>query len=213
MPIQTKICGLSTPESVDAAIQYGASHVGLLFFAKSPRNVSIEKAAALVAGLPLHVSAVGVFVDPSAAFLDEVRAQVTLSVIQLHGDEQPAFASQMRVRHGIEVWKVISVKTAEDIKAAHKYRGSVDCILYDAKTPKGADLPGGMGVRFDWNLLAGFAHPLPWALSGGLDARNLAEAVRVTGATLVDTSSGVESSPGIKSVDKIKAFLQAAASL
>ncbi len=213
MPVAAKICGLSTPETVDAAIAGGARHIGLIFFAKSPRHVSIAQAASLVARLPHHVGAVGVFVDPDAALLDAVCAQVALSAIQLHGNESAAFAAQMRRRHGIDIWKVVAVKTAADIATASAYRGAVSRILYDAKTPEGAALPGGMGVRFDWTLLQGARHPLPWALSGGLDAHNLAEAVRLTGAELVDTSSGVESAPGIKDVDKITAFLKAAEQL
>jgi phosphoribosylanthranilate isomerase len=209
MPVTAKICGLSTPDTIDAAIAGGASHIGFMFFAKSPRNLTLEQAAALAKRLPSHVKSVGVFVDPEANFLDEVRKQVTLHVIQLHGDERPAFTTQIGRAHGIEIWKAIPVKTADDLKAAHKYRGAVHRILYDAKTPKGADLPGGMGLRFDWELLRGFAHPLPWALSGGLHAGNVADAVGITGATLVDVSSGVETAPGIKDVDKIAAFLKA----
>lgn len=208
MAIDVKICGLSTPETIDAAIAGGATHIGLMFFAKSPRNVAIERAAALTKNLPAHVRAVGVFVDPDAEFLDEVRKQVTLQVIQLHGDERPAFVSRTAQRHGIEVWKVIPVKTADDLKLAQKYRGAAHCILYDAKTPKGADLPGGIGLRFDWELLRGASHPLPWGLAGGLHAGNVAEAVRITGAGLVDVSSGVETAPGIKDVDKIATFLK-----
>lgn len=213
MPVAAKICGLSTPETVDAAIAGGARYIGLVFFAKSPRNISIAQAAQLAARLPAHVGAVGVFVDPDPSLIDAVRAQVTLAAIQLHGAERPAFTAQMGRAHGIEIWKAIGVKTAADVALAGKYRGAVTRILYDAQTPAGADLPGGMGVRFDWNLLAGITHPLPWALSGGLDARNLDEAVRVTGAELVDTSSGVERAAGIKDVDKIAAFLKAAQQL
>jgi phosphoribosylanthranilate isomerase len=212
MTVQSKICGISTPQAMDAAIKGGASHIGLMFFAKSPRNVSIDQAAALSAMIPAHMAAVGVFVDPDPAFVDEVRKRVTLKAIQLHGDERPAFTTQLGRAHGIEIWKVIPVKTAQDLTLAHKYRGAVHRILYDAKTPKGADLPGGMGLRFDWNLLAGFAHPLPWGLAGGLHPGNVAEAVRVTGASLVDVSSGVETAPGIKDMDKIAAFLKAASS-
>jgi phosphoribosylanthranilate isomerase len=212
MTVQTKICGISTPQAMDAAIKGGASHIGLMFFAKSPRNVSIDQAAALSAMIPAHMAAVGVFVDPDPTFVDEVRKRVSLKAIQLHGDERPAFTTQLGRAHGIEIWKVVPVKTSEDLMLAHKYRGAVHRILYDAKTPKGADLPGGMGLRFDWNLLAGFAHPLPWGLAGGLHPGNVAEAVRVTGATLVDVSSGVETAPGIKDVDKIAAFLKAASS-
>jgi phosphoribosylanthranilate isomerase len=212
MTVQTKICGISTPEAMNAAIKGGASHIGLMFFAKSPRNVSIDQAAALSAMVPDQMTSVGVFVDPDPAFVDEVRKRVTLKAIQLHGDERPAFTTQLGRAHGIEIWKVVPVKTSEDLMLAHKFRGAVQRILYDAKTPKGADLPGGMGLRFDWNLLAGFAHPLPWGLAGGLHADNVVEAVRATGASLVDVSSGVESKPGIKDVDKIAAFLKAASS-
>lgn len=213
MTIEVKICGLSTPETIDAAIGGGATHIGLMFFAKSPRNLSIDRAVALTKNLPEHIKAVGVFVEPAPAFLDEVRAHVTLQVIQLHGDERPALVSQIAQRHGLEVWKVIPVKTADDLHLAQKYRGAAHRILYDAKTPKGADLPGGMGLRFDWGLLQGVDHPLPWGLAGGLYAGNVAEAVRVTGATLIDVSSGVESAPGIKDVDKIAAFLKATSQL
>jgi phosphoribosylanthranilate isomerase len=213
MPVTAKICGLSTPETVDAAIAGGASHIGFVFFAKSPRTLTIERAAALSKNLSSHIKVVGVFVDPEAEFLDEVRRQVTLHAIQLHGEERPAFTTQIGRSHGIEIWKAIPVKSAEDLSAAHKYRGAVHRILYDAKTPKGADMPGGMGLRFDWELLRGFAHPLPWALSGGLHAGNVADATQVTGATLVDVSSGVESAPSIKDVDKIAAFLKATSQL
>jgi phosphoribosylanthranilate isomerase len=213
MPVHVKICGISTPEALDAAIKGGASHIGLIFFPKSPRNVSPGQAAGLAARVPAHVKTVGVFVDPASAFLDQVRAAARLDVIQLHGAERPAVVSQIRMRHGLEVWKAISVRTRADLSQAAHYRGSVDRILFDAKTPEGAALPGGMGVRFDWTLLDGYQHALPWALSGGLDARNVADAVRITRAPLIDASSGIETAPGVKSVDKIAAFLQATSQL
>ncbi len=213
MPILAKICGITTPEALDAAVKGGASHIGLNFYPKSPRYIDPERAAALVRRLPAHVAAVGLFVDPGADYVESVRAQVTLKALQFHGDERPAFTMQMGRRHGLEIWKAIPVKTREDLTVAAKYRGAVHRILYDAKPPKGADLPGGTGMRIDWALLEGFAPPLPWALAGGLDAGNVAEAVRVTGADFVDVSSGVESAPGVKDVDKIAAFLKAAAEL
>jgi phosphoribosylanthranilate isomerase len=206
MPTTAKICGLSTPETVDAAVRHGASHVGFVFFPKSPRNVTPERAGGLAT--PEHVERVGVFVDPDDALLDQAVAMARLTTVQLHGEESPERLAAIRGRLGIAVWKAVPVRTRADLAAAHAYRGVADHILYDAKTPKG-DLPGGMGLRFDWRLLEGFDHPLPWALSGGLDARNVAEAIRVTGARLVDVSSGVESAPGVKDVDKIAAFLQA----
>lgn len=213
MPVAAKICGLSTPEALDAALKGGASHIGLVFFAKSPRNVAPDRAAALAARVGGRAKIVGLFVDPKPEFVDAVRAQVRLDALQLHGEERPAFTARMQMRHGLEVWKAVPVRTRADLALAHKYRGAASRILYDAKPPEGADLPGGNGMRFDWELLRGHAHPLPWALSGGLTSGNLAEAVRVTGATLVDVSSGVERAAGVKDVDKIAAFLKAAGQL
>jgi phosphoribosylanthranilate isomerase len=210
MPVFTKICGLSTPETLDAAIEHGASHVGFVFFAKSPRNLTLDRAAALAARVPAHVKSVGLFVDPSDDDLDRILSQVRLDVLQLHGHETPDTVARLRAQHRREVWKAIPVRTAADRDAAARYKGAADMILYDAKPPEGADLPGGNGLRFDWGLLSGHRHPLPWALSGGLDADNVAEAIRVTGAPLVDVSSGVESAPGVKDVDKVAAFLKAA---
>jgi phosphoribosylanthranilate isomerase len=213
MPVQVKICGLSTPETLDATLKGGASHVGFVFFAKSPRNLSPDQAAALAGRVQGKAKVVGLFVDPTTDDIDRVRATVRLDVIQLHGDERPAFVSQLRMRSDLDVWKAVPVRTAADLNEAQKYRGAASMILYDAKPPAGSDLPGGNGLRFDWELLRGHRHPLPWILSGGLDARNLAEAVRTTDATFVDVSSGVESAPGAKDVDKIAAFLKAASHL
>jgi phosphoribosylanthranilate isomerase len=212
MGVNTKICGLSTPETLDAAIRHGASHVGFVFFAKSPRNLDPDQAAALIRHAPAHVGKVGVFVDPDDALLARAIA-AGLDAVQLHGSESPERVAALRSRHKVEVWKAVPVKTRADLAAARGFRGAADRILYDAKTPKGADLPGGLGLRFDWTLLDGFDHPLPWALSGGLDAGNVAEAVGVTGARLVDVSSGVESAPGVKDVERIAAFLKAVKNL
>lgn len=211
--ITAKICGLSTPETLDAAVAGGASHVGFVFFSKSPRNVAFDQVAALAQRVPGHVLKAGVFVDPEDGLLDMAIAAAGLDVVQLHGKETSQRAAAIRSRTGKEVWKALSVRTSADLAEAPAFRGAVDRLLYDAKTPEGAQLPGGMGLRFDWRLLQGFAHPLPWALSGGLDAANVAEAVGITGARLVDVSSGVESAPGIKDVDKIAAFLKATAQL
>ncbi len=213
MVVQTKICGLSTTESLDAALKGGASHVGFVFFAKSPRNVTPDQAAALAARVQGKAKIVGLFVNPTTDDIDRVRAQVRLDVIQLHGDERPAIVSRIRMTSGLEVWKAIPIRNARDLNEAQKYRGAASLILYDAKPPAGSDLPGGNGLRFDWELLRGHPHPLPWALSGGLDTRNIAEAVRVTKAPLLDVSSGVETAPGLKDVDKIAAFLKAARTL
>ena len=204
MPVTAKICGLSTPETLDAAIAGGASHVGFVFFPPSPRNLGFDQARGLAARVPGHVGKVGVFVDPDDAVL--AAALPSLDAVQLH-KVTPQRAAAIRAR--VPVWVAVAVKTRADLVAATAYRGAADRILYDAKTPDNAALPGGMGLRFDWTLLNGFDHPLPWALSGGLDPANVGEAARITGAALVDVSSGVESAPGIKDVDKIAAFLKA----
>ena len=207
MPATAKICGLSTPETLDAALRHGASHVGFVFFPPSPRHLDLDRAAGLAARVPEHVRIVGVFVDPDDALVREAVRVARLGAVQLH-KAAPDRAAHVRRTVGVESWAAIAVKTRADLDAAHRYAGAADRILYDAKTPDGASLPGGMGVRFDWNLLDGFRHPLPWALSGGLDQGNVGEAIRRTGATLVDVSSGVETTPGVKDVDKIAAFLQ-----
>tara|TARA_R110000787_G_scaffold6861_16_gene23760 strand:+ start:1790 stop:2434 length:645 start_codon:yes stop_codon:yes gene_type:complete len=204
-----KICGLSTPDTVGAAVRAGASHIGFVHFAKSPRHVDAAQIAALAAIAPAHMEKVGVVVDPTDDLLAELTTSGALTALQLHGQENPQRAAAIRQRFDLPVWKAISVKTRADIDAATAYVGAVDLLLFDAKTPDGAALPGGMGLRFDWTLLRGLSMPVPWGLSGGLSADNAAEAVRVTGAPLIDVSSGVESAPGIKSVDKIMAFCKA----
>ncbi|TPG22746.1 phosphoribosylanthranilate isomerase [Sphingomonas koreensis] len=209
MPASTKICGLSTPDTLAAAVRGGASHVGFVFFALSPRNVSIDQVAALAQQVPPGIARVGVFVDPDDALLDAAIAAARLDAVQLH-KTSPARAATIGARTRREVWAAIAIKTRADLDAARRYADAATRILYDAKTPDDAALPGGMGLRFDWRLLEGFRHPLPWALSGGLDAANVAEAIARTGATLVDVSSGVERAPGVKQVDKIIAFLKAA---
>ena len=215
--VNAKICGLSTPETVGAAIRHGASHVGFVFFAKSPRNVDAAQAASLTALVPPHVARVGVFVDPDDALIDQAIGIGGIDTLQFHGKEAPERLAAIRARYPqIALWKAISVRTRADLAAAKAHAGIADLILYDAKTPEGT-LPGGMGLRFDWTLLSqgpgGFVHPQRWALSGGIDAGNVERAQAVTGARLIDVSSGVETSPGIKAVDKIAAFLQRVASL
>ncbi len=209
MKTQIKICGIKTTEALDAAIAGGASHVGLVFFAKSPRDISAEAAGALAARAAGRARVVGLFVDPESAFIDAIRQHVKLDIIQLHGDERPDAVNMIRQRNGLETWKVIPIRTHTDFATTQKYRGSADMVLYDAKAPNGADLPGGNGMRFDWKLLQGVSHSLPWGLAGGLSPLNIADAIQISGAPLVDVSSGVESAPGIKDVAKIAAFCQA----
>lgn len=210
MPITAKICGLSTPETLDAAIDQGAAQVGFVFFPPSPRTLTFEQAAGLAGRVPDHVRKAGVFVDPDDALLDAAIAAGRLDIIQLH-KTVPDRVAAIRTRTGREVWAAVAVKTRADLAPAASFAGAADRLLYDAKTPDSAALPGGMGLRFDWTLLQGHAHPLPWALSGGLTPDNVVEAIRVTGAIAVDVSSGVESTPGVKDVDKIAAFLKAVA--
>lgn len=208
MPATAKICGLTTPETLDAAIGGGASHVGFVFFPPSPRHLGTKRAEQLAARVPGHVGKVGVFVDPDDALIDQAMAAADLDAVQLH-HVTPERAAAIRARIGRETWAAVAVKTRADLAAAPTFAGAADRIVYDAKTPPGAPLPGGMGVRFDWTLLDGFRHPLPWVLQGGLDAGNVAEAIGRTGATMVDISSGVETAPGIKDAGLIRAFLKA----
>lgn len=209
MRVQAKICGLSTPATLDAALAGDARHVGLVFFPPSPRNLGPDAARGLLARVPAHVGKVGVFVDPDDALVDAAIA-AGIDTLQLH-KTAPERAAALGRRTRLPVWAAVAVKVRADLAASAAYAGAADRILYDAKTPDSAALPGGMGLRFDWTLLQGHAHPLPWALSGGLTPENVAEAIRVTAAPLVDISSGVESAPGVKDVAKIAAFLQAVA--
>lgn len=209
MPATAKICGLSTPETLDAAIVGGASHVGLVFFPPSPRAVDFDRAAALAARAPANVRRVGVFVDPCDALLERAIAAGRLDIVQLH-DTTANRTAAIKANQQRETWAVVPIKTSADLHAATALAGAADRVVYDAKTPVGA-LPGGMGVRFDWALLDGWQHPLPWTLSGGLDAGNVGEAIRRTGARLVDVSSGVETAPGMKDAGLITAFLKTVA--
>lgn len=202
-----KICGLSTPESIAAAVQAGASHVGLVHFAPSPRHLSLAKAAELRAGVPDSVKAVLLVVDLPPQALAEAVRMLRPDVVQFHGSETPEALARFGAETGIEVWRAMAIRDAASIMAAARFHGAADRLLFDA--PASA-LPGGNGSRFDWELLRGYQGPSPWGLAGGLTPANVAEAIRLTGARLVDTSSGVESAPGIKDVDKIAAFCKAA---
>jgi len=204
-----KICGLSEPVTLDAAVGAGARHVGFVFFSPSPRHVAPDTAAGLAARVPGRVGRVGVFVDPDDALITAALAAARLTAIQLHRTA-PARVAALRRLAGVETWAVVAVRTRADLDGGREYTGAADRLLFDAKTPDGAALPGGMGLRFDWGLLDGVRHARPWGLSGGLDPDNVAEAIRRTRAPLIDVSSGVEDAPGVKNVDKIAAFLKAA---
>lgn len=207
-----KICGLNTPDALDATVKARADFVGFVFFPPSPRNVALADAAALGARANGQVGLVGLFVDADDAAIAEAVTAARLDALQLHGQETPERAAQIKVRFGLPVWKALAIASKADVERAGAYTGAADRILFDAKTPKGAALPGGMGLSFDWTLVARRTGPVPWGLAGGLTPENVTEAVRLTGAPMVDTSSGVESAPGIKDVDRIVAFCAAARS-
>lgn len=203
-----KICGIREAAALDAAVGARADYLGLMFYAPSPRNVSLPDAATLAARTGARAKLVGVFVDADDATIGAAVTAARLDAIQLHGSETPARAAQLRSELGVPVWKVVSVSSAADIARAEAYAGAADMILFDAKTPKGT-LPGGMGLVFDWSLLAAWRGKLAWGLAGGLSPDNVAEAARATGAPLVDVSSGVESASGVKDAGKIAAFCKA----
>jgi phosphoribosylanthranilate isomerase len=203
-----KICGISTPDSLEAAIKGRAAHIGLVFFAKSPRAVTPVEAAQLSARAEGRIGRVGLFVDADDTALGEAVSAARLDALQLHGEETPERAAQLRARFGIPVWKALPVASARDVERAAAYADAVDLILFDAKTPKGA-MPGGMGLSFDWSLVADWKGPVAWGLAGGLDPSNVAEAIRQTRTPLVDASSGLESAPGIKDEARIAAFCAA----
>lgn len=205
--ILVKICGLSTPETVAAAVHAGATHVGLVHFAKSPRHLTLAEAAKLRSLVPGHIKSVLLLVNPARDLLAEAVRVVRPDVVQFHDGERPHTLANFRAETGCEVWTALAVKDAASLADAAQFSGAADRVLLDA--PASA-LPGGNGARFDWSLLAGWQAPLPWGLAGGLTPANVAEAIRLTGAPLVDTSSGVESAPGLKDVDKIAAFCKAA---
>lgn len=213
MPVEAKICGVNAPDALAAALAGGARYVGFNFYPPSPRYVTPEEAAALAANTPPDVARTGVFVDPDDDTLAAALAVVPLDILQLHGAETPARVADIRRRFALPVMKTIKVAHAADVDAASAFAGAVDRLLFDAPPPKTLTdaLPGGNAVAFDWRLLAGRSWPVPWMLSGGLEAGNVAEAIAISGARAVDVSSGVEDRRGHKSPAMIKAFLAAVA--
>ena len=215
MTVSAKICGINDAESMRTAVDGGASHVGLVFYPPSPRAVTRELAAELAAIAGDHAVCTGLFVDPDDALIDDTLARVPLDLLQLHGSESPERVAELKTRTGRQVMKVIRVGAAADIDGATAYLEVADWLMFDALPPRDMEnaLPGGNAVSFDWRLLAGRDWPLPWMLAGGLNIENVAEAVELSGATTVDTSSGVEDAPGRKNPAKIRAFLAAVAAL
>ena len=206
---QAKICGLSTPETVAAALDGGAGFIGFMFFDASPRNVAPEAAGRLAAPARNRAKVVAVTVDPDDAALERIMAALKPDLIQLHGKETPARAHEVAQRTGAGVIKVLSVSASRDLDAAAAYETVVDHLMFDARPPKDADRPGGLGTAFDWDILAGRRFQRPWFLAGGLDPWNALEAISRTRAPLVDVSSGVERGAGLKDPALISAFLDA----
>jgi len=215
MSLFVKICGLSTPETVEAAVEHGAAMVGFVFYPASPRHVTPDQAAELVAPLPSGVDRVGLFVDPDDATLSETLGRAALDLIQLHGSESPERVAEVRERFQRPVIKAIKLAQPDDLNEARRHDGIADWLLFDARPPAGVAgaLPGGNGLPFDWTMLKGQRFSRPWMLSGGLTPDNLALAVKTAGAHAVDVSSGVESTPGKKDILKIVAFLHQAQKL
>ncbi len=204
-PVEAKICGLSTPETVDAAVRFGARWVGFVAFPASPRHIDLVTLKILGARVPKHVGRVGLFVDADDALLDARIATGALDMLQLHGSETPERVAALKARTGLQVMKVIKVAKAEDVeRGIVAYAPVADRLMFE---PAEGILPGGNGKAFDWTILSGRKVPLPWFLAGGLRPDNVAEAVRVTGARAVDVSSGVEAARGVKSIELIRAFL------
>lgn len=215
MSVQAKICGLSTPDAMTAAVTGGAAFVGLVFYPPSPRAVTPAQAAPLAALVPEGVVKTGLLVDAGDATIEEILTEVPLDLLQLHGGESPERVAEIKARFGLPVMKAVKLRQAGDLEAVAPYLGVADRLLFDAKPPEDLEnpLPGGNAVAFDWTILAGTRWPLPWMLAGGLTPENVARAVEISGAPAVDVSSGVEDAPGRKNPGKIRAFLEACAEL
>jgi len=203
-----KICGLTTPDAVEAAAKARADFAGFVFCPPSPRHLSLDTARALTSQAEGRVSRVALFVDADDAEIAETTAAARFEVLQLQGKESPERVAQIKARTGLLVWKAVAIATSEDLRRVSDYAGVADMALLDAKTPAGG-LPGGLGLSFDWTILQGWKAPCPWGLAGGLNPQNVGDAVRLTGAPLVDVSSGVEERPGLKDPARIAAFCEA----
>jgi phosphoribosylanthranilate isomerase len=208
--IRVKICGLRTAGDVAAVAKAGAAYAGFVFFAKSPRHLSIPEAKALALAAPVGLAKVALIVNADDAAIEAILAEVPIDILQLHGAETPERVSEVRDRFGLPVMKAVGLSGEADLAAIMDYSLVSDQLLIDAKPGSGSDLPGGNGLAFDWRLLVGRKWLRPWMLAGGLGPHNVAEAIRLTGARQVDVSSGVESAPGVKDHALIAAFVAAA---
>jgi phosphoribosylanthranilate isomerase len=209
MRLDIKICGLKTPEAVDHAVALGATHIGFIFFGKSPRHIEPADAGRLADRVRGRAKIVSVSVDADNDELDEIMAMIRPDILQLHGRESPDRVLTVKAVTGLPVWKALSISEAKDLERVDDYDGIANRYLFDAKRPKNSELPGGNGISFDWTLLAGLSERIDYMLSGGLDKDNVAEALRIAKPTGIDLSSGVESSPGVKSLQMMDEFFAA----
>ena len=210
MKVRAKLCGLTTPDDIDAAAAAGAAYIGLVFFEKSPRNVAIETARSLAIHAPVGLAKVALVVNADDAALDRITDRVPLDMLQLHGSESPRRVAAVKARYGLPVMKALGIASRVDVARAQLYSGVADQLLLDAKPPEGEALPGGNGLSFDWRLLEGESWSVPWMLAGGLTPDNVAEAVRRSAARQVDVSSGIETAPGQKSAELMAKFVSEA---
>ena len=210
MSLIVKICGLNSPDALDAALDAGADFTGFVFFDPSPRNLSFDQARALATRVKNRAKKVALTVDADDATLQRIVETLHPDILQLHGHETPGRVSDLKKRYGLPVMKALPVETEPDLKLVADYAAVADWLLFDARAPREATRPGGLGKPFDWTLLQNVDPGIPFMLSGGLDAGNVAEALAITGATGVDVSSGVERAPGEKDPEKIRAFVRAA---
>jgi phosphoribosylanthranilate isomerase len=214
MSVAAKICGLTGEDAVSAAVEGGAAYLGFVFYPPSPRAVTPDEAARLCAAVPAGIARVGMFVDADDETIAAVLELAPIDILQFHGTESPQRVADAKARFGCRVIKALAIAGPDDVASARHYEEAADLLLFDAKPPHRPDaLPGGNGLAFDWRLIAGHAWARPWILSGGLSAELLPEAVRISGAAIVDVSSGVETRPGDKDPAKISAFLAAARAL
>jgi phosphoribosylanthranilate isomerase len=210
MPLTVKICGLRTPEALDVALESGADLAGFVFFPPSPRHLGLEAARALGDRVQGRAGKVALTVDATDDTLLDIVAALKPDMLQLHGKEMPERVVAVRTRFGLPVMKALPIAERADLSPIRLYAQVVDWLLFDARAPKEATRPGGLGTPFDWTLLKDVNPGVPFMLSGGLDAENVGEALAITGAPGVDVSSGVERAPGVKDLDKIRAFVRAA---
>jgi phosphoribosylanthranilate isomerase len=201
---------LTTEGDIDAAAAAGAAYIGLVFFEKSPRNVTVETARSLALRAPVGLAKVALVVNADDAALDHITASVPLDMLQLHGAETPERVAAVKARYGLPVMKALGIASRADVARAQLYSGAADQLLLDAKPAAGEALPGGNGLSFDWRLLEGESWSMPWMLAGGLTPDNVAEAVRYSGARQVDVSSGIETAPGQKSAELMAKFVSEA---